>query len=137
MLFQTLKKSLVNWTIFNIFQGHNYKHYKKKQNNDIKCTQHANQTKILLITLYETDRSDPRAVHKLHTLLPTSVLTKASLWYETGVLWANITQIKSNVMSFGFCLLTDINQTFQMRYLTSLYVKRLQKYQRSKLEVGK
>ena len=43
---------------------------------------------------------------------PTSVLTKASVWYEIGVLWANITHIKSHAVVLGFCFQTDINQIF-------------------------
>ena len=38
-------------------------------------------------------------------------------------------------MALAFNLQTDINQTFQMRYCPLLQVKRLQKYQRSKLEL--
>ena len=31
----------------------------------------------------------------------------ASVWYEVGVLWANITHIKSHATSLGYCLETD------------------------------
>ena len=40
-------------------------------------------------------------------------------------------------MALAFNLQTDINQIFQMRYCLLLQVRRLQKYQRSKLEVEK
>ena len=46
-------------------------------------------------------------------------------------------QVKSHFMALAFNLQTDINQIFQMRYCPLLLVKKLQKYQRSKLEVGK
>ena len=38
-----------------------------------------------------------------HTVQPTSVLTKASVWYQIGVLWADITHVKSHAMVLGFC----------------------------------
>jgi len=68
---------------------------------------------------------------------PTSVLTKVSVWYEVRVLWAMKNYVKSHTMTLAFILPTDINQIFQMRYCTLLKVKRLQKCQRSKLEVEK
>ena len=40
-------------------------------------------------------------------------------------------------MTLIFSLQTDMNQIFQRRYCTLLKVKRLQKYQRSKLEFKK
>ena len=40
-------------------------------------------------------------------------------------------------MTLAFILQADINQIFQMRYCMLLWAKRLQKYQRSKLEVEK
>ena len=40
-------------------------------------------------------------------------------------------------MALTLILQTDMNQIFQMRYCTFLQVKRLKKYQRSKLEVKK
>ena len=40
-------------------------------------------------------------------------------------------------MPLAFSLQTDMNQIFQMRYCASLLVKKLQKYQRSKLEFDK
>ena len=48
-------------------------------------------------------------------------------------LWAK----KTHAMALDFTLQTDMNQIFWMRYCMLLYVKRLQKYQRSKLEVDK
>ena len=35
-------------------------------------------------------------------MLTTSVLTKASVWYEIGILWANITQVKSHAIALDF-----------------------------------
>ena len=39
----------------------------------------------------------------------TSVLTKASVWYEMRVLWAIINHIKSHAMALAFILQKDIN----------------------------
>ena len=39
-----------------------------------------------------------------HLVLITSVLTRPSVWYERGVLWANITHIKSHATALGFWL---------------------------------
>ena len=61
----------------------------------------------------------------------------ASAWYEIRLLWPNIKPVKSHTTTMGFKLQTDMNQIFQMRYFTILQVMRLQKYQRSKLEVDK
>ena len=71
------------------------------------------------------------------TVQPTFVLTKASVWNEMRVIWVKINHVKSHAMILAFSLQTDMNQIHQMRYCTSLHVKRLQKYQRSKLEVEK
>ena len=38
------------------------------------------------------------------TVQTTSVLTKASVRYEIGLLWANITHVKGHAMALGFCL---------------------------------
>ena len=46
-------------------------------------------------------------------------------------------RVKSHTMTLAFTLQADMNQIFQMRYFTFLQVKRLQKYQRSKLENDK
>ena len=51
---------------------------------------------------------------------PTSVLTKASVWYEIEELCANIIHVKIHAMALGFILQTDMNQVFQMRYCTLL-----------------
>ena len=48
-----------------------------------------------------------------------------------------INYVKSHTMTLAFILQADINQIFQMRYCMLLWAKRLQKYQRSKLEVEK
>ena len=48
-----------------------------------------------------------------------------------------INHVKSHTMTLAFILQADINQIFQMRYCMLLWAKRLQKYQRSKLEVEK
>ena len=48
-----------------------------------------------------------------------------------------INYVKGHTMILAFILQADINQIFQMRYCMLLWVKRLQKYQRSKLEVEK
>ena len=61
----------------------------------------------------------------------------ASVWCEIGVLWPNIKPVKSHTTAFSFWLQTGMNQIFQMRYCASLKVRRLQKYQRLKLEVHK
>ena len=42
----------------------------------------------------------------------TSVLTKASVWYKIGILWINITHVKSQPMALGFYFLADMNQIF-------------------------
>ena len=54
------------------------------------------------------------------TVQPTSVLTKASVWYEIRVLLAMINYVKSHTMTLAFILQADINQIFQMRYCTLL-----------------
>ena len=54
------------------------------------------------------------------TVQPTSVLTKASVWYEIRVLWANINNIKSHAIALAFILQIDMNQIFHMRYCTLL-----------------
>ena len=69
------------------------------------------------------------------TMLIISVLTRPSVWYAIGVLWANITPVKSHPTALVFCLQTDMNRIFQMWYFTFLQVKWLQKFLRSKLEV--
>ena len=60
-------------------------------------------------------------LHPLHPLLrspcysaqqATSVLTKASVWYEIRVLWAKINHVKSHAMALTFSLQTDMNQIF-------------------------
>ena len=48
----------------------------------------------------------------LGTMQPTSVLTKASVWYEIRLLWANIDHVKSHAMALVFSLQTDMNQIF-------------------------
>ena len=53
---------------------------------------------------------------KGYTVLPTSVLTKASVLYEIRVLWANLNHVKSHAMALVLSLQTDMNQIFQMRY---------------------
>ena len=55
-----------------------------------------------------------------------------SLWYEIGVLWANIKHIKSHATALDLWFQTDINQIFQMSYFSLFQVKRLQKCLRSK-----
>ena len=71
------------------------------------------------------------------TVQATFVLTKASVWYEMRVLWANINQVKRHFMALAFNLQTDRNLIFEMKYFVLLMVKRLQKYQWSKLEVDR
>ena len=44
----------------------------------------------------------------------------ASVWYEIGVIWANITHIESHATALDFCLQTDMNQIFEMMYCMSL-----------------
>ena len=73
---------------------------------------------------------DTKCLHDLHlslailfapfraTVQPTSVLTKASVWYEIRVLWAKINHVKSHAITLAFSLQTDMNQIFQMRYCT-------------------
>ena len=68
---------------------------------------------------------------------PTSVLTKASVWYEIRVLWPNIKSVKSHNKAWGFRLQTDMNQIFQMRYCMFLQAKWIQSYQVSKFEIWK
>ena len=46
------------------------------------------------------------------TVQATSVLTKASVWYEIRVLWAKINNVKSHAMTLAFSLQTDMNQIF-------------------------
>ena len=41
----------------------------------------------------------------------------APVWYEIGVLWTNITHIKSYTTAFGFWLQTGMNQIFQISYI--------------------
>ena len=53
------------------------------------------------------------------TVQPTSVLTKASVWYEIRVLWAKINHVKSFTMILALTLQADMNQIFQIRYCTS------------------
>ena len=54
------------------------------------------------------------------TVQPTSVLTKASVWYEIRVLREKINHVKSYSRTLAFILQTDINQIFQTRYFMSL-----------------
>ena len=61
----------------------------------------------------------------------------ASVWYKIGVFWPNIKPVKSPTTALDFKLQTGMNQIFQMRYCASLWVKGLQKYLRSTLEVAK
>ena len=55
----------------------------------------------------------------------------ASVWYEIGVLWTNITHVKSHTTALDFLLLTDMNQIFQLRYCETLQTKGLQSYKPS------
>ena len=58
---------------------------------------------------------------KFGTPVPsTSVLKKASLWYEIRLLWAKINHVKSHAMTLAFKIQIDINQIFQMRCCTPL-----------------
>ena len=45
----------------------------------------------------------------VYTVQATSVLTKASVWYEMRVFWAIINHVKSHAMALAFILQTDIN----------------------------
>ena len=54
-----------------------------------------------------TSSYSTEAFSGLVTVQPTSVLTKASVWYEIRVLWANINHIKSHAMALAFCLQPD------------------------------
>ena len=54
------------------------------------------------------------------TVQPTSVLTKASVWYEIWVLGSNINHVKSHTMVLAFSFQTDMNQIFQRRHYTLL-----------------
>ena len=54
------------------------------------------------------------------TVLVTSVLTRPSLWYEIGVLWVDIINIKRHATAVGFWIITNMNLIFQMRYYMSL-----------------
>ena len=54
------------------------------------------------------------------TVQATSILTKASVWYEIRVLWAMINYVKIHTMTLAFILQTDINQIFQTGYCASL-----------------
>ena len=65
---------------------------------------------------------------KLFTTAVKKIHLFASVWYEIGVIWANITNIKSHTTALGFKVPTDINQIFQMKYCLLPKVKRLQKY---------
>ena len=60
------------------------------------------------------------AWQKQATVQATSVLTKASVWYEIRVFWANINHVKNHAIPLVFSLQTDMNQIFQMRYCTLL-----------------
>ena len=80
------------------------KDYHQRRNHQIKRKHRYNRASMI------------RSYGWVHTVQPTSVLTKASVWYEMRVLWANINQVKSHFIALAFNLQTDINQIFQMRY---------------------
>ena len=44
---------------------------------------------------------------------PTSVLTKSSVWYELGVLWAIIAHVERQAAALAFFLQIDIKQNFK------------------------
>ena len=47
-----------------------------------------------------------------HTVQATSVLKKASVWYEMRVLWWKLNHVKSHAMSLAVSLQTDMSQIF-------------------------
>ena len=53
------------------------------------------------------------------TVQATSVLTKASVWYEIRVVWANINHVESHSMALAFSLQTDMNQILKWGTLNS------------------
>ena len=51
----------------------------------------------------------------------------AFVWYEIGLLWANIMHVKSHAMVLSFYLQAYLNHIFQIRQCMLLQSKRLQK----------
>ena len=66
---------------------------------------------------------------------PKKINPSASVWYEVGFLWAKITYLKSAGILFFRIMQIHVAWGFQMSYFSLSYLKELQNYDLSKLDV--
>ena len=110
IFFESLLTPLYHWTRWNML---------KIIFLFARCLDHCLVKRLLQSTIYSKNHLI-FWISYWNTVQPTSVLTKACVWYEIRGLLAKMNNVKSHAMTLAFSLWTDMNQIFQMMYCTLL-----------------